>query len=455
MIVLQKCKLVSLVILVFASQLVWGREYGEPDFNSPEFEKRFTGSYGVLSEKEPPLSDLEKVLLKKLVPLMGVNQDYAMTLLESMLVGEEESSATFHYLLGNLYFQNGQYLLSEQEYKEAIDGFPDFQRAWTNLGVLKLRSKDTKAALICFLKAVELGDTQSHTFGMLGYCHYSEGNFVSAGIAYDRAILADPDNTDWLEGKAQVFFEAERYTEAAQLQDEIIAKDPSSVDNWIAQTNSYIAMKDYAKAVRNLEIARTFAKDDFKKLHLLGGLYAKLDMYDSAASIFLEAIPYATSKDVGFLLDASKVLFYQNKQTAEAKRIYKAIKPERYELTADELLEFKILGAEFQKSEGDLDGAITILKEAEELDPLSGKVLLRLAELYSEKDMMDKAYYVLDRAQGDGTVEYDALMIRSKLLLEQQRYKETLVTIAQAMKLKPSAYLDSLYLQVQSAISDQ
>src|SRR5690606_30078480 len=113
-----------------------------------------------------------------------------------------------------------------------------------NLGVLKLRSGDTRNALTALLKAVELGDYKAHTFGMLGFCHFSEGNYISAEVAYDRAILADPDNLDWLEGKAQVYFKAERYLEAIRTQDELIARRPTNVAYWLAQTNSYLAAGD-------------------------------------------------------------------------------------------------------------------------------------------------------------------------------------------------------------------
>jgi len=106
--------------------------------------------------------------------------------------------------------------------------------------LLELRSGDTRSALRSFLRAVELGDTKPETFGMLGYCHFKEGNYISAEVAYDRAMLSQPDNMDWLEGKAQTYLEAERYLEAIRLQDELISRRPRSAEYWMAQTNAYL-----------------------------------------------------------------------------------------------------------------------------------------------------------------------------------------------------------------------
>ncbi|MBK1875723.1 tetratricopeptide repeat protein [Pelagicoccus mobilis] len=426
------------------------RELGEPDFSSDEFVERFTASYGVLSEKEPPLNDIEVVMLKKIAPLLRINKTQAQNFLQSMVTSEEKHSASFNYLLGNIYFENQEFLLAEEQYKAAIEGFPDFQRAWTNLGVLKLRSGDTKSALIAFLKAVELGDTKGQTFGMLGYCHYAEGNYISAEVAYNRAVLAEPNNLDWLEGKAQTYLKAERYVEAIRMQDELIARSPRNAEYWLAQTNAYLRSDDHQRAARNLEIVRSLGAADFQSLYLLGGLYSKLKMFKPARDAYLDAAKYARPSDVSFLIEAAKLLVH-NKEMSAAQELFDLIDLQSATPKDQELVDYHMIAAELSYHNGQTQAAIESLSEAETIDPTNGKLLVRLGQLQAETGNRDKAYLLLDRAEQDPEYEYNALLTRIKLLIEEERFSESQIFVSRAMKLNANETIQNLYTQVEQA----
>ncbi|MDQ8186341.1 tetratricopeptide repeat protein [Pelagicoccus sp. SDUM812002] len=442
--------LLSLMLLPASVVYLGAQEMGEPDLASDEFMQRFSASYGVLSEKEPPLDDIEIVMLKKIAPLIRINKTQAQNFLQSMVNSEEKHSASFNYLLGNIYFENNEFLLAETQYKAAIEAFPDFQRAWTNLGVLKLKSGDTKSALISFLKAVELGDSKSETFGMLGYCHFAEGNYISAEVAYNRAVLAEPDNLDWLEGKAQTYLKAERYVEAIRMQDELIARRPRRAEYWLAQTNAYLGMKDHAKAARNLEIIRSLGDIDFQSLYLLGGLYSKLEMWQPARDAYLEAAEYARPGDTDFLIQATKLLAY-HKEMEAARELYSMI-----DLTTDgiddtALSDYKVVGADIAIHAGDTDQAIALLEEAEGINPTDGNTLVRLARLHAQNDNTAKAYMLLDRAEMDPQSEYDALLTRIKLLIKEDRFAESQTFVGRALKLRSDESTKALYDQIEAA----
>lgn len=426
------------------------REMGEPDLSNEEFLARFTASYGVLSEKEPPLNDLEIVMLKKIAPLIRINKEHAENVLKSMTATEENYSASFNYLLGNIYFENEEYLLAEEQYKLAIERFPDFQRAWTNLGVLKLRAGDTKSALIAFLKSVELGDSKSETFGMLGYCHFAEGNYISAEVAYNRAVLAEPNNFDWLEGKAQTYLKAERYLEAIRMQDELLSRRPRQTEYWLAQTNAYLGLGDYQRAARNLEIVRSLNEADFNSLQLLGSLYARIEMYGPAKDAYLEAARFARSEDTAFLLNASKI-FIRAEAFDDAEELMSLFDPGQIALTKDQQIDYLSVSADLAKYNGNLEESELHLIEAEKLDPTNGRVLLKLVALNVAKGDRDKAYLLLDRAELDPKTEYDALITRVKLLLEEKRFRESELLVSRALELKSNEATQVLFDQVRSA----
>lgn len=426
------------------------RELGEPNLSDDEFLARFTASYGVLSEKEPPLNDLEIVMLKKIAPLIRINKEQAQNVLQSMTSSEEEYSASFNYLLGNIYFENEEFLLAEEQYKLSIERYPDFQRAWTNLGVLKLRSGDTASALFAFLKAVELGDSKSETFGMLGYCHYAEGNYISAEVAYNRAVLAEPNNLDWLEGKAQTYLKAERYIEAIRMQDELIARRPRESQYWLAQTNAYIGLGDFDQAARNLEIVRSLNEADFNSLHLLGSLYARLEMFGPARDAYSDAVRFARPGDTAFLLNASK-LFIRADEYDAAQELINLFDPESVELSKSDQVDFHSISADLARHDGDLEEAIEHLTSAEKLDPTNGKILIKLAKISTDQEDRDRAYLLLDRAELDPETEYEAIITRVKMLLDEQRFRESQTFVKRALELRSNAATQILFEQVESA----
>lgn len=444
--------LLLLTSLTFVS--ISARELAEPDLSSDEFVKRFTASYGILAEKEPPLSDIEIVMLKKIAPMMRVDKDAAKGFLQSMTVGEEEHSASFNYLLGNVYFESDEYLLAEEQFKTAIDLFPSFQRAWTNLGVLKLRSGDTKSALIAFLKAVELGDSTAHTYGMLGYCHFTEGNYISAEVAYDRAMLAQPDNLDWLEGKAQVYFQAERYLEAIRMHDELISRRPYNLEYWLAQTNAYLANNELEQTARNLEIVHSLGGGDFDTRFLLGNLYTKLNMHGPSGEAYLAAANFADPDNVEFMVSSAKQLFF-TKQYIPARKLFSRIDPELRNVEAKLQFEYKMLKGDFLQLDGENQKAISIFEEAELLDPLDGVVLIKLAKLHNIAGNRDKAYFLLDRAEEDPKAEFDALLARVKFLIEEERFEESQLYVGRALKIRSSESIQNLYQQVEQAARDR
>lgn len=443
-----------ILVALLAACSARAREMGQIDISSDEFVKRFTASYGVLSEKEPPLTDIEIAILKKMGPIMRVDKAQAQVFLQSMTVADIKASASFNYLLGNVYFENDEYFLAEKEYKTAIEKFPDFQRAWTNLGILKLRSDDTRSALIALVRAVELGDRDAHTYGMLGYCHFREGNFLSAEVAYNMAMLNEPDNLAWLEGKAQVYLKSERYPEAIRMQDELIARDPNVQAYWLAQINAYLASNDLQSAARNLEIIRLMGKTDFAALYLLGGAYVKLGLTSLAADAFLDARGEATdARDIGYLAKSIKLLLSLG-ETEKARLLYESFDPDNAALDTETRVDLHYVAGEFASLGGDEAAAVASYEKAERLDPLNGQTLIRLASILAERDERDRAHYLLDRAQRDPDSEYNALLLKARLLIEDKRFEESKTYINRAMRLRSSEAIVDLYSKVDRAAAD-
>lgn len=193
--------LCSLIIVLCVSSLLAQEdlEMGKPDLYGPEFLKRFVASYGVLEDREPELQELEISLLEKIGPMVEENPEFAKSMLEGMLGEDAPATATFNFILANLYFNGEAFDDAMDEYLRAIDKFPTFRRAWKNLGMLRTRLADYAGGMEALVRCVELGDTSPDTYGTAAYCHLRVGNLMAAELAYNAAVVLDPNNIEWIE----------------------------------------------------------------------------------------------------------------------------------------------------------------------------------------------------------------------------------------------------------------
>ncbi|MDQ8204774.1 tetratricopeptide repeat protein [Pelagicoccus sp. SDUM812003] len=414
------------------------------------FRKRMLGSYGVLSQREPPITETEQVILEKAVEMFEVNTAYAQTMLEAMLKQEANVSATFNYLLGNLYFENEEYILAENEYRRAIEKFPDFQRAWRNLGALRMRSEDTDGALDAYARAVQLGDNSSGTYGRLAYCHFLKGNVRSADAAYTLAILQDPENRQWLEGKVELYMQAGRFEDATEMLDELISIAPESSIYWLAQSNAYLALNKHRLAARNIEVVRSMGKAHRAELQQLASLYAYLGVGSKSYSYFSDILSSGEKPAIADLIEAAMSLQEKGDLQSSLKILGLVDLNENDIPEQDAELYFQLRASLAEQTEQPQQ-AIAYWEKASRRSPTNGQYLLRLAKLHKDLDRIDQAQVLAERAELDPAATFQATLFRSKILVEERRFGEALPLLQKALKLNPSDSLQNLYNRIVEA----
>ena len=184
-------------------------------------------SSSFLKEKEPEMTEEEYALYQKVVTMLATNPEFALKLLEAMISDKEPPSPAFEFILGNAYYAAGQNDKAEADYLVAVKRFPTFLRAWVNLGILYYSSGKYGEAVPCFSKAVELGDRDATTFGLLGYCLQKQGDLVSAEMAYMQALSGDPSNVDWKEGLLGICIDGKQFTRAESIVKNLIKERPT------------------------------------------------------------------------------------------------------------------------------------------------------------------------------------------------------------------------------------
>src|SRR5262245_57326152 len=212
-----------------------------PDlWKDPAFQKAFLGSYGVQSELEPKLTQIELAAMQKIMPLMDSDPEAAIKKLEGL--AKPNASAVFDFTLGNLFFQKDHPEEAAAHYRTAVGKFPNFRRALRNLGLIQVRLGQYDEAVRSLSRVIELGGGEGLTYGLLGYAYAATGQPLSAESAYRSAVLLQPDLVDWKLGLTQALLKQQKHAEAAALCGELLERTPERADLWLLQANAFVGL---------------------------------------------------------------------------------------------------------------------------------------------------------------------------------------------------------------------
>lgn len=426
-------------------------EIGSQLWDDPSFVKEFLGSYGVLAGAEPPISEEEKESLRNLVDLIKASPNAAIQALEPQIT--DSSSAAFDFILANLYFQSGNLGKAEQYYGNAIVKFPDFRRAHKNLGLVQVQRGNFDKAIKTISKAMELGEVDGRSYGLLGYGYLTQEKYYPAEAAYRQAILMQPDVTDWKVGLARTLLETERYADAIALFDTLLLESPDNADYWMLQGNAYLGKGDSMAAAKNLEVVRRMGAADLSTLTLLGDIYMNNESPDLALEAYLQAIGEASDSDSQPLLRAAS-LFTRSGNYEQAKAIIPRIR-DQIELGESEELDLLTLEAKIARAEGDDEAAVDLLTKIVERDSLNGDALIELANFYADQGDMPKAINRFEQAEKIEEFEREALIAHAQARVRDGQYKEALPLLRRALQLRSDNNLEDYAQRVERAARSQ
>ncbi|MGZ0656755.1 tetratricopeptide repeat protein [Coraliomargarita sp. W4R53] len=415
------------------------------------FQNEFLGSYGFLAGAEPQISDEEKEALRNLIDLIKASPKAAIQALEPQITST--SSAAFDFILGNLYFQDGNLAKAEQYYGNAVVKHPDFRRAYKNLGLVQVQQGDFNKAIKTISKALELGEVDGRSYGLLGYGYLTQERYYPAETAYRQAILMQPDVTDWKVGLARCLLETERYADAIALFDTLLLDAPDNADYWMLQGNAYLGKGEPLTAAKNLEVVRRMGAADLGTLTLLGDIYMNNNSPDLALEAYLAATEKATASDSKSLLRAAELLT-RSGNFDQSKSIIAQIR-EKLELPESDDLALLTLEAKIARSEGNNEAAVELLNQIVERDALNGSALIELANFYADQDEMAKAINRFEQAEKIEAFEREALVAHAQARVRNGDYKEALPLLRRALQLKSDSNLEDYAQRVEKAARSQ
>lgn len=440
-----------MLVLVFSGLLATsaGRLSAAEVPGGPVFDARFLGSYGFLSGREPQISAEESELLKRLLPLIRENKTTeALVLLRPRVT--TNSSAALDFLLGNLYFQSGQEQAAAQAYRIALDKFPDFVRARDNLGLLLVSQGRYEEAQPLLAKVIALGGGTGRTYGLLGYCYLETDFPLAAQLAYQNAVMLEPEVRDWQLGLAKAWLAQERYHEAAALFGELIMRNPDETDYWLLQANAWLALGDNEKAMVNLEALRLAGKAPPAALGTLANLYFNAGLYARAAPVYREALRTGGPAQAGNALQAADVMVQLNR-IDEARALAADLHRMQDHLERVHHTRLLVLEARLAIVEGDNARARKLLETALEQNPRDGGALLALGRLRAAAGDAEGAILLFQRAAAERDHRFNALVEEARVRVERGDYQRALPLIEAALEERSSNELRRFLREVRQA----
>ncbi len=447
-------------------------------FSDKNFAKEFVGSYGILSDVEPRISPPEQELLGRVREFFEASkfkeaeqeiQKYMEEVKNPprrrLRRGEEppptEVSPALIFVLGNLYFQNGQIESARERFLEAIKEFPRFRRAYTNLGFLYISQNKLDLALPMFQRAVELGESSGRVFGLIGYCHLNGNNALASENAYRQAYLLDPNSRDWKLGLAQALISQEKHAEAVSMIGTLLRENPNDKALWLQQASSYLAMEKKEDAIFNLEIMHRKGLADENSLTLLGNLHMDAGEPSMALVAYRAALAQAKSPDVDKILKSTRILSDYG-APEQADELVTSLRAHDKALSEDDKLAIALTEVKIARALGDKPRISQVLETLLAARPADPEVLLEVARDKDQRaremedgdardELLREARTHFQLAARSEKTAYPANLGLGQLYVREKRYEEALPVLEAALQEKRSESLEQYVSRVRRA----
>ncbi len=472
-------------------------------YNSPEWERSFVGSYGIDPGVEPEINRQDTALMTLLGKVRDNIQAVAeaeeaeqpsqnflraiITDIDAYLSGQRgrqgAASANVLQIAGNISMRLSELAQSPAEierwenrsieyFEAAVESFPNFLRVHKNLGNILFRNEDRREeAKKHLLRALELGDNDSITYGLLGFIYFEEERYTSAEIAIRNSLMLNPESFEFRQVLAQVLFNQQRFHEAESALDELLVIRPNSADLWNLQANAYIATDRIDQAAYNLEMVRMMGVANAQSLRLLGDVYMNRSIVDAAADAYLEAID--ATDDVAFyssFAGAARTLINFSGYE-EALAVIERLEG-RFGDSLNDRQEIELLTLRSQANIAMGRGieAIENLEAVLRRDPFNGGALIALGQYYSDlapdaslaeeqqqiqgRRHENRAILYFERAQEVDDIDQQvrAYIAHARLRVRRQELDTALDLLESAQGLRRQEYLEPYVEQVRQAV---
>jgi tetratricopeptide (TPR) repeat protein len=400
-----------------------------------------------LKDREPQMKESELALYERVVPMVFSKPDLAISLLERMLKDKEVESPAFDFALANVYFNAGRAPEAEVHYRDAVTKFPEFLRAWVNLGILYYQGNQFDKAIDCFSRANNLGAPDAEVLGMMAYCLRQKGNPIAAEAAYMQALTLDPKKADWTEGLVSLYLENEDWPRAEKMLRYLLDLKPGETRNW--KLTAWVLRNEgkTTDAMACLDVARARGVLDAEGRLQLGDLRRELGLTHEAVEDYLAAAAAGEKPGYQRLLNFVSVLIIDGR-SGEAEKILSGMPAD---LPDEIALRRGCVAARLHLARENPRKALEALNAVEKFAPLDGELQLLLGEAYEGLNQPDRAQVAYETSSRQDAFRRQALLMLANLALRRGDCEESIRLIRETLAIQDDPRIREYLLQLQTS----
>lgn len=405
-------------------------------------------SLSFLREREPELTPEEYAIYEKIAGLLSTSPELGVTMLEGMMNEKERPSPAFEFALGNAYYSANRMDEATKYYRSAIDRYPDFLRAWKNLGMVHYAKSDFAEAVKCLSKAMILGDKEPTTAGLLGYCLEMQGDLLAAETAYLQALSSDPANPDWQRGLLGIYVRERQFGRAESLIRRMIKATPTDAHLWLDYAGILISDHRALEAMAVLESAQAAGVAGPDELLLLGDLYAQQGLATEAAAVYAKVLGADRSRGEQKLVYFAQVLIAAGK-VPEAEQTLAAIKGAP---TAEGRIALLQTRADLLMAKQRWSEARKEIEALLAIAPLNGRALLSLGRTYAKEDDLPRAGFAFEAAARLPEAAYQANLELGNIEVKNRHFAKAVAYLEKALQLKKSDEIEDYLVRLRALV---
>ena len=402
-------------------------ELAKPTFVLPQF----TGPY---REREASVAPEEYEMADRLRTLLDSNQRQQV-LDELAKFYDIELSPAMLTLKAQVYFTLEMYDEALETYKMVLSRKPELVRVHADLGQLYLIRNDFQKAREHFAKAISFGSNSAMIHGQLGYLNLSQHGPFSAIASYQQAMALEPNNLQWQQGLLAALSQAQMYTAAQALLDQLLESRPFDTELWLNKAALSLSTQQTQQALAAIEMAILLGEDSNRNLKVAAQLHLQLNSFARALELITQHINQ-TELDM-VMLDEYLSWLTQTNMWAQAEKLLDNIAPQIQRLSLKEQSLYYARRAQIHHLQKNVSQAEDFYHLALEKDPTNGGALIGFAEFSSEQKQYTRAELLYVRAEAIEEVEKFALLGRAQVYILIEDYTSALRELTKAYQKFP------------------
>jgi len=310
------------------------------------------GCSGATATRPPAVEDGERLI--KAGRMSEARDTFAS------IVAEHPEDARAQFYLGVALSAMGDNEGARKAYEDAIKANPGLPEPYNNLGVLLFDSGDAAGAVSLLKKAVKLAPAYAEAWYSLGLALEETGSLDGAEEAYVKAVEADPE---------------------------------SSVDPLIALGQLSLNRGDLENAHEKMMEANKAAPDDPLPWYNIGLIRLKQGNADEGAGAFMEAAARSDSEEDAELMYVMAEQLRRMQKFPQARNILEKLVKSA---PSPDVKALSSLALVLEK-QGEVDGAVDRLHEAERAAPGDAMPLFLLGNVLARNQRFEEAVAAFEK----------------------------------------------------------